>query len=266
MKKVLTVIVSIIAAVSVLAGCSASSGAASSGNVIKIGVRKNLANFSSYNEDAGTYYGFEDDLAAYIAVCLGYDGAELIGVDPEERESALENGEIDCLIAAYSYTEERAGKFDLSEPYYYDSGRVMIEKSTLFTDYADLEGAVVAVRKGTDAGDNLAQKLVSDGLIKQASDMDSFLELVEYESYEEMNSALEYGDVDALCSDGCITLPWLNDERTYFEEAYSEEQYVIATIKGSDLTAKIASALSQLKENGTITRLEIKWGIADEEE
>ena len=245
-----------------LAGCSGSAGG--SGRMLKVGVRTNLPNFSAYNEQADTYYGFEADLAAELAERLGYDGVTYVGLSPEERESALASGQVDCLIAAFSYTEDRAAEFDLSEPYYYDAGRVMVENSTLFADYADLRGTTVAVREGTTARENLAAKLVSEGLIASAAQADSFLTIVEYASYDEMNAALEYGDVDALCADGCITLPWLDSERSYFEQPCSEEDYVIASAKGSTLSEKISAALADLTEDGTLAQLGGKWGVTNE--
>ena len=266
MKRIFTSIIAILAAGTMLAACSdTATGNASGGNYLTVGVRKNLANFSTYNEEADTYFGFEDSLAAKLAEKMGYDGVKFTGLDPEDREEALQSGQVDCLIAAFSYTEERASNWTLSQPYYYDEGRVMIEKSTLFTDYADLKGAKVAVRNGTDAADHLAEKLLSDGLITQVSDLESFLTVVPYDSYEEMNLALEYGDVDALCADGCITLSWLDSERTYFAQAYSEEDYVIASAKDSPLGTQIDEALTSLSEDGTLAQLEEMWGIANEE-
>ena len=262
MKRILSAIAAALLTAALLAGCA---GGSSGGKKLTVGVRKNLANFSSYSEEADTYYGFEADLAEALAKEMGYSGVKFVGLDPEERESALENGQVDCLIAAFSYTESRAEKFDLSTPYYHDAGRVMVEKSTLFSDYADLKNSTVAVRSGTTARDNLAAKLQADGLIRSAADLEGFLNIAEYTSYEEMNAALEYGDADALCADGCITLPWLDEERAYFEEAYSQEDYVIATAKGSRLTAKAETALTALSENGTLTKLETKWGVTNEE-
>ena len=263
MKKLILSAAALLLAAVMLLGCTAF--AAGGGKTLRVGVRKNLANFSVYNEQADTYYGFEADLAAALADAMGYDGVEFVGVEPEEREVVLENGQADCLIAAYSYTDERAEQFDLSEPYYHDTGRVMIEKSTLFETYADLRGCTVAVREGTTAAANIAAKLAAEGLIASAGDIGSFLTVVTYDSYEAMNAALEYGDVDALCADGCITLPWLDSERTYLDEAYSEEDYVIAAVKGDAMTGKIAAALAVITDNGTLAQLEAKWGISDAE-
>ena len=255
----------LLAAAVLLTGCSQEADTAGSGRLLSVGVRKNLANFSTYNEEADTYYGFEDALAEALADRLGYDGVSYTGLDPEDRETVLKSGQIDCLIAAFSYTDERAAAFNLSDPYYYDSGRVMVERSTLFTDYGDLEGSRVAVRAGTDAKEQLADALTEESLISDAAEIDSFLEIVEYDRYEEMDQALEYGDVDALCADGCITLPWLDEERAYFAEPYSEEKYVIATAQGSTLTAQINEALAELTADGTLAELENMWGIANEE-
>ena len=265
MKRFFIVLAASLTAVS-LAACGSGNATADtkvSGNYLKVGVRTNLANFSTYDEAADTYYGFEDDVAKTLAYELGYDGVEYVGLDPAERDQALENGSIDCLIAAYSKTDEREEKFDLSLPYYYDEGRVMIEKSTLFEDYADLKGAKVAVRTGTTAAENFAAKLCEKGLIADSSEaaLAGFLDIIEFDAYADMNAALEAGEVDAICADGCITLPWLDDERTYFEEAYSEEEYVVATVKDSGLSEKIDEAISSMTESGEIDTIAVKWGV-----
>ena len=268
-KRTIAAAAVLLAAGIVAAGCSADSkGTESSGNYLRVGVRTNLDNFSAYSEEADTYYGFEADLARQLALTVGYDGVEYVGLAPEERDSALEKGEVDCLIAAYSRTEERAEKFSLSQTYYEDAGRVMVERSTLFSDYGDLKGALVAVRTGTTAEENLIRKLQEEGLISGDSPEDAaaFLTIREMDTYDEMNEALEYGQVDAICADGCITLPWLDDSRVYFEEPYSTEDYVIATAKGSEITEEVDAALTCNLENGTVSQLMEKWGVGQDEE
>ena len=249
------------------AGCATGTAGkqATSGNYLKVGVRTNLDTFSAYQQEADTYYGYEADLARQLAIAMGYDGVQYVGLDAAEREAALTDGRVDVLIAAYSYTEERAERFDLSEPYYQDAGRVMVEKSTLFTGYQDLKGTTVAVRTGTDARENLIHKLYELGLIKADTEAAAaaYLTITEMETYDAMNAALEYGTVDAVCADGCITLPWLDETRCYFEEPVSSENYVIATVKGSALTAKVSTALAELTDNGTVARLMVKWGVGE---
>ena len=234
-----------------------------SGNYLRVGVRTNLSNFSTYNEEADTYYGFEDDVAKEVALSLGYDGVSYIGLSAEDRDSALKNGTVDCLIAAYSRTDERAETFDLSEPYYYDKGKVMVEKSSLFYDYSDLQGQVVAVRNNTDAAENVIKKLNDLGLIREATANAAslFMTIIEMDSYDDMIDALEEGKVDAVCADGCITLSHLDDCRRYFEEAYSTEEYVIATQKGSELSEKVDACVKAMNEDGALTGLLEKWGV-----
>ena len=263
MKKVLSIVLVALMGFTLLSGCGNSGEAKTSGNYLKVGVRKDLPNFSVYDEDADTYYGFEDDLAKYIAINMGYDGVEYVGLTAETRESSLNNGEVDVVVAAFSKTDEREENFDLSSPYYEDKGLVMIEKSTLFDSYANLKGMDVAFRKGATSEENLAEKLKADGLINEASvsALKNYLNVIEMDSYGDMETALENGDVDAVCADGCITISWLNDDRMYFDEPYSEEDYVAATKKGSELSDKVNSAIESLSDDGTIDALKEKWGV-----
>ena len=255
-KLILPLVAALLLSSFLLSGCG-------NGSSLTVGVRTNLDNFSTYNESADMYYGFEADFAAALAKEMGYSGVRYVGLLADDRESALENEDVDCIVAAYSYTDERAEKYDLSTPYYNDEGRVMVEKSSLFTDYADLEGATVAVRVNTTARAHLTEKLAELGLIADESDkaLSSFLTIAEYETYDEMNAALESGEVDAVCADGALSMSWLGDGRIWFDQAYSAEDYVVATAQGSKLSAKIDSAVVKLVENGTVASLMEKWGV-----
>ncbi|MDO4182149.1 MAG: transporter substrate-binding domain-containing protein [Coriobacteriia bacterium] len=245
-----------------LVACAGSSSAPG-GNTLKVAVREGLTKFSTYNESANTFYGFEDDLAKELAAQLGYADVEFVGVVANEREKALDDGKADCLIAAFSETPDRASKYDLSEPYYYDNGRVMVATSTLFESFADLQGCRVGTLRGTDVSEVLASTLARKGLIPStsATSLAQFLTLVTFESYADMYQAVQNGRVDALCADGCITLPWIGSEMKYLDEPYSEENYVVATPKGSALSEKVNQAVQTLKENGTVQRLMEKWDI-----
>ena len=235
--------------------------AAASEDILKVGVRENLYNFSYYHEDAGAYYGFEDDLARKIADELGYDKVRFVGLMPEEREAALDSGKVDCIIAAYSRTPSRARKYDLSKAYYHDYGRVIVKKSTLFTDLSDLKGCTLGIRKGTDVKELFTSRLRKDGLIKQNQKYTAFVKLKEYNTYDQLRKALETGKVDGACADGCIAASWMMDDIRYLGEPYSREYYTVATPKGSSLSSDINQTVISLKKDGTIRKLAEKWDI-----
>lgn len=231
---------------------SLQTSALAANDVLKVGVRETVVGFGYKNTIAGTYAGMEIDLARKLAEELNYSDVEFVSVTPQTREQALENGEVDCVIATFSITEERKEKVSFSEPYFVDGTRVLAEKSTLFEKPEDLEGAIVAVAQGSTAADALKEEL--KGTVKTIS-------FQEYENYPAMATALESGKADAMCGDGCILNGYLNDERRMLDMSFAPQEYGVASIKDSELSEKISLLISEWNEDGTIAQLIEKWDL-----
>jgi putative glutamine transport system substrate-binding protein len=244
--------IAVIAATAVLTACGTSSG-----NRLKVGVRSKIPDFSYYYPESGQYYGMEIDLAKQLAADMGYDGVDFVSVSAEDREQKLADGEADCLIACYTITDERRQKFDLTPAYYTDHGVVLTEKSSLITDLKGLVGGTVGVVSGTSSGSELTAKMTADGLITAADPKGT--KTVDYPSYDALAAALESGDVDAACMDGCIAFTYENGNVQRLKETVSDVDYGIATPKGSPLSSKIAGALEKRLEDGTMDALISKW-------
>ena len=267
--KFVSLVVSLILMTAVLfAGCSGNtlSSSPNSTNVLKVGVRDDILDFSSLHKEAGKYYGLEVDLAYDLAEKLGYDGVEFTTVTPDDRKDTLLNGDIDCLIAAYSISDSRKENFDFSEPYYTDETNLMVEKSSLITDISGLGGQTIGILSGSNAGPLLNIKFSELGLIDPnpiSNDDEKTvydrLTIVKYASYEELYQALEEGRVDAACMDGCIANTYMTDSTMLLEGSIADQQYGVATQKDSDLSQPIADAVAGLLEDGTIDKLIEKW-------
>lgn len=245
-------------------GCSA--GEQTGQGTLRVGVRDDIMNFGYQNPETGRYYGFEIDLAGQLAERLGYRTVEFVTVQPENRKEKLLNGEVDCLIAAYSVTETRKENFDFSEPYYRDTIKVMVENSTLFEHMEDLKGKTVGVLSGVNAPFEFAEEMERLGLLtageRQKSVEDPYGAGVGFwkaDHYNDLSAALEAGVVDAVCMDGCIAQSYMQGERRYLEETFSEQNYAVATQKGSKLSAPVAEAIREMLEDGTVDTLLDKW-------
>ena len=101
-------------------------------------------------EDNGEMVGIDMDILAAIAEDQGFE-YELKVLGFNAAVTALESKQVDGVIAGMSITEERAQKYDFSDPYY-ESGVVMAIKSgnTNIKSYEDLKGQSVAVKNGTE--------------------------------------------------------------------------------------------------------------------
>ena len=217
-----------------------------------VGVRDDIVNFGFLNETTGKYYGLEIDLAKELAKRLGRDEVEFVSVIPTTKQEALESGKVDCIIACYSITDERQEIFDFSAPYYHDGTVLMVQKSSLFTGRSDLVGMTIGVQAGSNAGD-----LVTEAM--EAIDPDKGVQLWEGEDYQALSDALERGDVDAVCMDGCIAQAYMNEDRRYLPGSLATQYYGVATRKDSELSEQVAAAVDEMLADGTMDALVDKW-------
>lgn len=252
------------AAMLLAAGTAGCGSMAKEEKTIRIGVRDDIMNFGYLNETTGKYYGLEIDLANEIAEMLGYDEIEFVTVQPETRKEMLLAGEVDCLIACYSIADTRLENFDFSPAYYTDYIRVMVEKSSCIVKQEDLLGKTIGVLDGANAGVLFGIDMVAHGYVEEDPDFsvstyDDGFRYYEASRYQELDEKLEDGTVDAVCMDGTIAESYMNDERMLLPELFAEQQYGIATQKGSELSAQIAEAVQTLLDNGRIAELTDKW-------
>lgn len=224
---------------------------------LKVGVRDDIMHFGYLNPNTGKYYGLEIDLAVKLAKELGYEDVEYTTVDPDNRKDTLLNGNVDCLIAAYSVSETRLKNFDFSPAYYTDYSSIMVEKSSLIYKLSDLVGKRIGVLDGANTGPKLTLKMIEEGLITEDDTKDSVL--VNMESYKELSEALEEGTVDAVCMDGCIARAYMEDDREILEDKIGQEEYAVATQKDSELSGRMTEAVQKMLDDGTIEELIEKW-------
>lgn len=257
--RVILSLVIMVILITVFGGCSSTS---SKQGKLKVGVRNDVMNFGYLNPITEKYYGMEIDLANKLAEDLGYSEVEFVTVEPDTRKDMLLEGEVDCLIACYSISDTRLKNFDFSEPYYTDYGRIMIEKSTLFSSMDDLLHKKIGVLDGANAAPQLVIKMNEMGLLPDLEDetIVNHITLVRMKDYADLYDALEEGKVDAVCMDGCIARAYMDkDECEFLEETLSEERYGVATQKGSDLSKPVAESIQKMLDDGTIEELIDKW-------
>ena len=234
----------------VLTGLFAGTALADS-STLTVGVRDDIVNFGFLNETTGKYYGLEIDLAKELASRLGKSKVEFVSVTPATRREMLESGQVDCLAACYSITETRQEVFDFSQPYYHDDTVFMVQSSSLFTQQEDLVGMTVGVLAGSNTG-----ALVDE--VMQAIDPEG-VKLREMDSYQDLSDALERGEVDAVCMDGCIAQAYMNEDRIYLPGSLATQYYGVATQKDSALSAQVAGAIEDMLADGTVDALIDKW-------
>lgn len=251
------------------AGNGGSGGTASNGKILRVGVRDDIAGMSELNAANGKYYGLEIDIAQEMATRMGYAGCTFTTVTPDSRKETLQNGDVDCLVACYSDSQNREKNFDFSPAYYHDAIVLVCEKSSLITSVDGLKNHTFGTLAGANTAPYLAANLTergfTNGQVLTANEDNTDVtfdtwHLLEYPSYAELSCALESGEVDAMAADGAIAAAFLNDDRLVLSDYQAAPQdYAVATQKDSDFTAPVATAIQAMLDDGTIDTLIDKW-------
>ena len=200
-----------------------------------------------FEHDKGEMVGIDLDILKAIAEDQGFE-YEVIPVGFSAAVTALEAGECDGVIAGMSITDERAAKYDFSEPYY-DSGVGMaVLQGSDITTYDQLKGQNVAAKIGTE-GCTFAESI---------ADQYGF-EVTQFESSSDMYQAVLGGEAVACFEDYPVigyeisrglglTLP------TPMEKGSS---YGFATLKGAnpELVEMFNKGLENIKADGTYDKI-----------
>lgn len=246
-------ICAVLAGVLLLAALAAGCGSGAGKGTLRVGVRDDIMNFGYLNEDTGKYYGLEIDLAAEMAERMGYSDVEYVTVTPDTRKDMLLAGDVDCIVATYSIADSRLESFDFSDSYYTDSTVIVVEKSTQINSIYDLKGLNIGTMAGANATPLLGTKLFELGIIGEEviSNSDTFTQydgvsVTKAPSYQELDVLLEQGDVDAACMDKCIAQTYMDDDRMFLETKIADQDYGVATQKGSELSGEVKAAVREI--------------------
>mgnify|MGYP000916636503 CR=1 FL=1 len=195
---------------------------------------------------------------------------EYTAVTAATRTELLDSGDIDCVLATFTITDERKKSWDFSTPYYTDYVSVLVEKKSGITTLEGLAGKKIGVSSGSTSAKSLVEAMIENGAIKgEGYKADTFdpatwtegIKFHQYEDYPTISTALSAGEVDAFCVDKSILIAYNTDSRTYIEDKFSPQDYGVATKKGSGLTPIVEKLITGWKSDGTIDKLVKDNGI-----
>lgn len=237
--------------------------------VLRVGVKNAVLGFGYCDELTGEYEGMEIELAKKIAEYLGVD-VEFTAVTAATRTELLDSGDIDCVLATFTITDERKKSWDFTTPYYTDYVTVLVEDSSGIATLADLVDKKVGVSSGSTSAKSLTKAMVDGGFIDgDGFDADTFdaatwtagISFQQYDDYPTISTALSAGEVDAFCVDKSILAVYNTDGRSYIEEKFSPQEYGIATTKDSGMSALCEELITGWLADGTIDALITEFGI-----
>lgn len=107
---------------------------------------------NSYHDENGDLVGFDVEVGRKIAEKLGVE-AEFVEAGWDSLVAGMDAGRIDVIINEMEYTEERAEKYDFSQPYTYIHGALMtVTGNEEIHSFEDLEGKKAAQNMNSSWG------------------------------------------------------------------------------------------------------------------
>ncbi len=92
---------------------AAAAGEDNSDKILKVGVKDAVIGFGYKDPLSGEYSGLEIELAKKIADSLGYKDVEFTTVTAATRTELLDSGDLDCVLATFTITDERRAGISL---------------------------------------------------------------------------------------------------------------------------------------------------------
>ncbi len=222
----------------------ADDGGEASGDGVRIGIKYDQPGLGY--QDGGDYTGFDVDVARYVADKLGYSEDDITWVEAPSanRETMLENGQVDMIFATYSITEERDEVVDFAGPYFVAGQDLLVRE-----DEDRIEGpeSLDGLNLCSVSGSTSAQR-IQDEYADQ-------VELIEQPGYAECLVYLQGGQVDAVTTDDIILAGLAADEGSgafrVVGNPFSEENYGIGIPEGSDQCEAINEAVQEMIDDGS---------------
>ncbi len=231
--------------------------------VLRVGVKNAVIGFGYQDPLTKEYSGLEISLAEKIAEKLGVD-VEYTAVTAATRTELLDSGDIDCVLATFTITDERKKNWDFSTPYFTDYVTVLVENSSGIKSLADLADKKVGVSSGSTSAKALVNAMIEGGLIsKDGFNEESFdpatwttgVSFQQFDDYPTISTALSAKEIDAFCVDKSILAVYHTEGRSYIEEKFAPQNYGVATKKGSGFSPFVEELITGWLGDGTIDSL-----------
>jgi len=226
--------------------------------VLIVGMEAAYVPYESFKD--GKIVGYDPDIITIMAKNLGVK-ARLVDTAWAGIIPALYAGKFDCVISAMTITKARAAKVAFSMPYADASNVILLraDDDRIKTAY-DLSGKVIGVQLGSAA----AQIIQSFAAKLKAKGLPGYANVKQYDHYPEAYQDLLDKRVDAVVNSKSTLmvvmldapgkfkiLPGISDIHAYFGMAFRKQD--------TALLAFVNGQLAELKKDGELAKLQMKW-------
>lgn len=197
-----------------------------------------------------------DGIDMAIAKQIAEDNEMDVAIENLEFDSllvALQNGQIDAVIAGMTVTDERKEAVDFSTPYYAATQVMIVKEDSDIEKAEDMADKKICVIQGY-TGETCVNEMG-----------------YKYESFKKGTEAvmeLVNGKCDVVVIDSATAQKYVDDNEglkiVEDEEAFGAEEYAVAVAKGNEeLLEKINTSIEKMLEDGTISELAVEYTDAE---
>lgn len=209
--------------------------------------------FSLKDPSSGKVTGFDAGitqlLAQYILGKDSLDKIEYLDTTVETRETMLQNGTVDVVVATYSITPPRMEKINFAGPYYSSGAAIQVRKDEKsISKVEDLKGKKLTTESASTGLDAIKQHVpdASDANIQQFAENDQCI------------AALKQKRVDAYVLDQSILLSnaVADTSLKVVGEPFTKDPYGIGLSKDhQDALDFVNGFLKKIEDDGTWAKL-----------
>lgn len=257
MKRIISVVLLLVMAGVLFAGCGTTTKTEPAKKKIVIGLDDNFPPMG-FKDEKNNIVGFDIDMAKEAAKRLGIE-VEFKGIDWSSKEAELNSKRIDALWNGMNITEERKKNVLFSDPYMESKQLIFVMANSPIKSAADLNGKVVGVQQSS-IGEEVVTK---DEKLKAT--------LKDFKKYPDCVAAfmdLKTGRLDAVVTDEILGRYYMSKEPgTYIaiEQPLGEVGVYGVGFRKDDkeLRDKVQNVLNEMKKDGTSAKISQKWFGAD---
>ncbi|MEU1544372.1 glutamate ABC transporter substrate-binding protein [Nocardia sp. NPDC005745] len=211
---------------------------------LTIGIKFDQPGLGLRNKD-GSYSGFDIEVAKYVAGKLGVQPDQITFKEAPspQRETLIENGQVDYIVATYSINDKRKDKVDFAGPYYIAGQSLLVRADNADINGPDnLKGKKICSVKGSTPAQNIEKNFPDTQL--QTND-----------TYSLCLEGLRAGSWDAVTTDDIILAGYAAQSSGAFKvvgKPFTTENYGIGLKKGDkELRDKINDAIEAMIADGS---------------
>ncbi|MFF5110755.1 glutamate ABC transporter substrate-binding protein [Streptosporangium sp. NPDC000095] len=245
-RRIGAVVIAAAAALAGLTACGDDGG--SGGDKFVVGIKVDQPGLGQKQPD-GSFKGFDVDVARYIAKELGYtdDKIEFKEAISANRESFIQQGQVNAVIATYSITDDRKKKVAFAGPYLVTGQDILTRADdTTINSVEDLKSKKVCGAQGSSSPARLVEKFGDEW-------KSGFL--TEQQGYGACLPLLENKQVDAISTDATILAGFATQSPGKFRlvgQPFSEEKYGIGLkLEDTETREKVNAAVEKMFTDGS---------------